>query len=160
MAAYGGIEANQANVDFPFTLALSAASQLHELAQAINDKHGDRSDEATTAERDWTGPKHDHFRTLMTTENTDASTLASELRTLSTSFCEQWARCRGEQDRINWARWVDSEISYDGYGENVVEGFTGEDDYGDPPANPSSPGPDNGFAPTRSPIHPEFENRA
>lgn len=159
MAAYGGIEANQANVDFPFAQALTAARQLHDLAGVIDSKQEGRATEATNAEKDWTGPKHDHFRDVMGTENTDAATIVTELKTLSTKFCEQWAEARGEQDRINWARWVDSEISDDGYGENLVEGFTGEDDYGDPPGNPCAPSVDNDFAPTRDPIHPEFENR-
>jgi hypothetical protein len=94
----------------------------------------------------------------MTTEGTDASTISGGLVTLANLFATKWAEARGEQDRINFARYVQHEKDDDGWGENAVEFFSGEDDYGEPPGNPPVPSaPD--YAETREPIHPEFENR-
>jgi hypothetical protein len=154
----GGYSANSANVNFAFDLALQAARDLHTLSGVVTSKHGARSTEAGKATDDWEGGHRDTFDSKMTTEGTDASTISGALVTLANLFASKWAEARGEQDRINFARYVQHEKDDDGWGENVVEFFGGEDDYGEPPGNPPVPSaPD--YAATRSPIHPEFENR-
>jgi hypothetical protein len=93
----------------------------------------------------------------MSTEGTDADTIRSALVTLANRFASEWAAARGEQDRINHARYVQHEKDNDSWGENAGEFFVGEDDYGGPPEDPRVPeAPD--YAVTREPIHPEFEN--
>ena len=73
-------------------------------------------------------------------------------------FATKWAEARGEQDRINFARWVQAEKDNDGWLENTVDFFY-EEDHGEPPGNPPVPSAP-GYWPTRDPIHPEFENRS
>jgi hypothetical protein len=154
----GGYSANSANVNFAFDLALQAARDLHTLSGVVTSKHSARSTEAGKATDDWEGGHRDTFDSKMSTEGTDASTISSALVSLANLFASKWAEARGEQDRINFARYVQHEKDDDGWGENVVEFFSGEDDYGEPPANPPVPSaPD--YSPTRAPIHPEYENR-
>ena len=148
--------ASGTNVDFAFGLALEAAADLWALAGEVRAKQGDRIDLSSRCIVDWRGPHRDHFDRLMRTEETDADTVADALIALANEIALAWSRARGEQDRINHARWVEHEKSQDSWAEDAGEFFTGEDDYGAPPEDPPVPtGPD--FAPTRAPIHPEFE---
>lgn len=67
---------------------------------------------------------------------------------------EPWAEARGEQDRINFARYVqheeDSESGLEDFWEDNV---AGDDNYGDPPSNPEAPvGPE--YDETRQPSTP------
>ena len=78
---------------------------------------------------------------------------------MANTFAAEWADARGEQDRINHARYVQHEKDNDSWAEDGVEWVVGEDDYGEPPANPSVPQPPD-YEPTREPIHPEFESQA
>ena len=52
------------------------------------------------------------------------------LEDLAHSFATQWARARGQQDRINRARYIAAEIDGDNILENTWEWFAGENDYG------------------------------
>lgn len=151
-----GYSASSANVNFAFDLALEAARDLYTLSGVVNTKHGDRASEATKAEDSWEGGHRDTFDDKMSTEGSDAEAISSGLVTLANLFASKWAEARGEQDRINHARYVQHEKDDDSWGENAVEFFAGEDDYGAPPDNPPTPtSPD--YAVTRDPIHPEFE---
>lgn len=157
MTAYGN--ASQENVNFNFTLALEVARDLHTLSGAVGTKHQARADLRTACETDWKGPHQQTFSSKNGVEDTDAGTIKTELVDLAKKFAAAWAEARGEQDRINFARYVqheeDSESGVEDFWEDNV---AGDDDYGDPPSNPSAPsGPD--YDETREPQYAEFENR-
>lgn len=153
----GGVSANSSNVDFAFDEALQCARDLYSLSGVVTTKHEARVTESTLCVDGWEGGYRTDFDSKMTTENTDVGTISEALVTLANLFASKWAEARGEQDRINFARYVEDERDSDGWGENTVEFFGGENDLGAPPENPPVPvSPD--YEPTRDPIHPEFEN--
>jgi hypothetical protein len=153
---YAGAKASSANVRFAYETALAAARDLWALAGQVREHQSHRATAAQTARRVWVGPKHDQFEDKMRREGTDTTAVAEGLESTAKAIAGSWAAARGQQDRINFARWVDKQIDDDGWLENVGEWFAGEDDYGPPPENPDAPRPPS-FEPTRSPIHPEFE---
>ena len=148
--------ASDTNVDFAFGLALEAAADLWALAGEVRAKQGDRIDASDRCVVDWRGPHRDRYDRFLRTEQADAETVAAGLEDLARALAEAWSRARGEQDRINHARYVEQEKSEDSWVENTGEFFVGEDDYGAPPEDPPVPDPPD-FAPTRQPIYPEFE---
>lgn len=154
----GGYSASSSNVNFDFATALQAARDLYALSGVLNTKHDARATESSTAKDGWEGGHRDTFDSKMTTEDTDAGTIRSALVTLANRFASEWAAARGEQDRINHARYVQHEKDNDSWVEDGAELVVGEDDYGAPPANPPVPEPPD-YEPTRDPVHPEFENR-
>jgi hypothetical protein len=81
--------------------------------------------------------------------------MASALRAFAEQIAFAWACARGQQDRINFARYCEDESTNDGWGENAVESVAGEDDYGPPPENPACPSAP-GFAATREAQYPAF----
>jgi hypothetical protein len=152
----GGVTASSTNVSFAFDTALEAARDLYSLSGVVRSKHTARAEEAELAKDGWEGGKRTDFDTKLTTEGSDVDTIAGALVSLADLFASEWASARGEQDRINFARYVANERDDDGWGENLVEGFAGENDLGAPPDNPPVPAaPD--YAATREPIHPEYE---
>jgi hypothetical protein len=153
---YEGATANSANVMFAYGEALQAARDLWALAGELRSHQSRRATVAQTARRVWVGPKHDQFEDKMRREASDTTAVADGLEATARAIGRSWAEARGQQDRINFARWVDKQIDDDGVLENIGEFFTGEDDYGPPPGNPDPPGPP-AFPATRSPVHPEFE---
>jgi hypothetical protein len=151
-----GYTASSTNVAFAFELALDAARDLHSLAGEVRSSQDDRTAASRRAVVDWRGPHRDHFDSLLSTEGADAATVADGLVTLANLFASTWAQARGEQDRINFARYVEHDKSQDSWLEDTGEFFAGETDYGSPPGDPPVPAaPD--YAATRAPIHPEFE---
>jgi len=154
---YEGATANSANVRFAYDLALAAAKDLWAMAGKVREHQTRRATAAQTARRVWVGPKHDQFEDKMGREGTDATSVADGLEATARAIAGSWAAARGQQDRINFARWVDKQTDDDGWLENAWEFFAGEDDYGPPPSNPDPPRPPM-FEPTRSPVHPEFEH--
>jgi hypothetical protein len=152
---YGTAGANSANVPFPFETGLQAARDLWQLADEVISTKGKLATKETAALVDWAGPKRHRFTAMRDEDGTAASTAATGLRELARSFATAWSQARGQQDRINFARYVQHETDSDSTLENVGEFFTGEDDYGDPPENPPVPSAP-GFHATRQPIHPEF----
>lgn len=151
---YGTAGASSANVDFPFDVALQAARDLWTLAGEVETARGQLDRKETVALADFTGPKKNRFVAMRNEDGRAATTSAAALRQLAESFATAWSQARGQQDRINHARYVQAETEDDGFLENAGEFFTGEDDYGPPPENPPVPSPPN-FAATRAPIHPE-----
>lgn len=149
--------ASDANVVFPMDLALPACRDLWSMADAIVEARGQLNTSVGAAVRDWLGPERDTFDTKVDHHRTESSNTADSLRLLARDIAHAWAGARGQQDRINFARYVEHEIADDGGLENFAEHFTGEDDYGPPPENPADPAAP-GFAATREPIHPEFEH--
>jgi hypothetical protein len=152
----GGVSASTRNVNFAFDLALEAARDLYALSGVVTSKHDARATEAGLCVDGWEGGKRADFDAKMSTEGSDVSTISGALVTVANRFASEWAAARGEQDRINFARYVENERDNDGWLEDGAEFFTGENDLGAPPENPPVPmSPD--YAPTRDPIHPEFE---
>lgn len=153
----GGYSASSSNVNFAYDTALQAARDLYTLSGAVNTKHDSRATEGSLAVDGWEGGHRSTFDTKMTAEGTDAETVRSALVTLADTFASEWAAARGEQDRINHARYVQHEKDDDNWVEDGAELVVGEDDYGAPPDNPPVPdAPD--YAVTRDPVHPEFED--
>jgi hypothetical protein len=153
----GGVSASSSNVNFDFDGALEAARDLYSLSGVVRTKHGARADEGEGAKDGWEGGYRSDFDSKLSNEGTDVDTIAGALVSLANLFASEWANARGEQDRINFARYVQNERDNDGGWENAGEFFAGENDLGAPPDNPPVPdAPD--YAPTREPIHPEFEN--
>ena len=146
-----------ANVNFAFDEALQAARDLYELSGVVDTKHDARADEARRAVDGWEGGHRLAFDTKLTTEGSDAETIRAALVSLAATFASEWAAARGEQDRINHARYVKHEKDNDSWAEDGVEWIAGEDDYGAPPGDPDVPEPP-GYEPTRDPVHPEFED--
>jgi len=153
----GGANPNQADIVFPYTLALSAARDLYKLAGDVESKAGSWATEAGKAVDGWAGGHRSTFDHNLTTANTDANSVKAALRSTANKIAEAWAQARGEQDRINFARWVQAQKDDDDWLENSWEWVAGEDDYGEPPGNPGTPQPPD-YAATRQPIHPEYEH--
>lgn len=153
----GGYSASSANVNFAYTAALQAARDLHSLSGIVKDKQDARATEATKAVDSWVGGHRTTFDSKMSTEGTDADNVSSALVALANRFATSWSEARGEQDRINHARYVQHEKDEDSWTEDAGEWFVGEDDYGAPPENPPVPEPPH-YGVTRDPIHPEFEH--
>lgn len=154
---YGAATANSANVRFDFDGALQAARDLWKLADKVEAKQVSFKNASDLALPDWEGVHRTTFDEKVAATGTLASSVAESLRELANQIAADWARARGQQDRINKARYVDHETSNDSWGENFVEHFTGEDDYGPPPEDPEPPG-GGAFDSTRDPMYPEFEN--
>jgi hypothetical protein len=153
----GGYGASGNNVFFDYDGVLLIARQLYALSEAVHTKHGARAGEAALAVDGWEGGHRTTFDGKVATENTDAGTIEQALRDLAAKFASEWAAARGEQDRINKARWVQAQKDDDSWAEDGVELIVGEDDYGPPPEDPDPPHPPD-FQPTRDPIHPEYEH--
>lgn len=155
----GGYSANSANVNFDYDGALQAARDLYSLSGVVTSKHESRVTASADAEDTWVGGHRDSFDSKMSTEDTDVETISGALVTLANRLATAWSEARGEQDRINHARFVQDEKDNDSGWENAGEFFTGEDDYGAPPENPPAPvSPDYAIPSGYSPVHPEFEN--
>ena len=152
----GGVTASSANVSFAFDQALQAARDLYTLSGVVTSKHDARVTEAGLCVDGWEGGKRTEFDQKLSTEDDDVDTISTALVALANRFASEWADARGEQDRINFARYVQDERDNDGWGENLGEFFGGENDLGSPPENPPVPvSPD--YQPTREPLYPEFE---
>jgi len=140
------------DVHFNFGLALEAARACHQLARYVTDKQGAREGVARTAQVDWTGRHSQIFDQHIRISHIDADRLSVALRALADGFASSWAKARGEQDRVNFARYVERERANRNLLEEVGDFLFGEPDFGDPPSDPPVPtAPD--FAPTRAPLY-------
>jgi hypothetical protein len=155
LTVYGEAAASDANVVFPFDLALPAARDLWALAQSVRSSNSDLvTAQGTVAS--WKGPHRDAFDSKVTTYGSSSSSVASALEALASGIAAAWAAARGQQNRINKARWVEHEKQNEGArGWGVVEFFAGEVDYGPPPDNPAVPGAP-GFGATGERMYPEY----
>jgi len=157
LTVYGEAAANDANVPFPLSSALPAACAAYRLAEAVWASRTTMTTLNTShlSDADFKGPHADVSDAKVAAYGTSASNMASGLYAFSRQIAEGWAAARGQQDRINFARYCEDESSNDGWGENAYESVAGEDDYGPPPENPPVPaGP--GFAETREPKYSAF----
>lgn len=152
---YGTAGASDANVPFPFDTGLQAARDLWTLADEVETARGNLTSMESEAVVEFTGPKRTQFGGMRDEDGGAAVTTAAALREMAGSFATAWSQARGQQDRINHARYVEAETSDDSTLENLGEFFVGENDYGPPPENPAVPsGP--GFRATREPIKPNY----
>jgi hypothetical protein len=154
---YGNEKANDANIHFAFDTALAAARDCWALAEEVRTHDAALGSDAGRL-ASWTGPKRLQFDGKLTAARHDANTVAAGLEDLARGFASQWARARGQQDRINRARWVAAEIDDDNILENAWEWFAGENDHGPPPEDPPVPVPPR-FDATRAPMHPDYQHR-
>jgi hypothetical protein len=157
LTVYGEAAPNDADIVFPFDLALPAARDLWKLAQEVRTSKTDLTAAQATVSS-WKGPHRDVFDEKVTTYGLSAGSVANALEALANGIAKAWAYARGQQNRINTSRWVEHEKANEGVrGWGIVEAFAGEVDYGPPPDNPPIPGsPD--FPETGDPVrmHPEF----
>lgn len=157
LTVYGEAAANDANVAFPIDSALAAARAAYRLADAVSSSRTTMNTLNTThlSDADFKGPHADVSDSKVEAYRTSATNMASGLRTFAEQIAQGWAAARGQQDRINFARYCEDESSNDGWGENAWESVAGEDDYGPPPENPGVPSAPN-FSATRDAQYPEF----
>ncbi len=159
MGVYGSNEtASSANVNFAFALALQAARDLYTLHSAVDACQSARGTAAGKARPDWSGNNRDLFEGKLRTEGSDGSAVSGGLVALANRFATSWAQARGEQDRINTARYVQHQQDSENWAQKGVDSIIGQPDSGAPPTDPPVPSPPD-YQPTRAPMHPEFENR-
>lgn len=156
VGTYGNATANSANVVYPFGSFHDAASAAHQVSTKLSEFSAALAAQATAAAVGWTGPLSEVFAAKADVLQRSCANQSSAATSLASGIASAWSAARGQQDRINFARYVQSEIEDDNLLENFVEYFGGEDDYGPPPANPEVPGAHNGYAPTRRPMYPNF----
>ena len=143
------------HVVFPFKEALPAARDLWELASKLESHQGRRGEAAGHARQDWSGLAHDAFEKVVKNEETDTATIAGSLRDRARLIADMWSKAYGQENRVLWAEDVNRKIEEDGFFEDVVEWFSGEDDYGDPPPDPAVPQPPEFAKPSVDPdFHP------
>lgn len=157
LTVYGEAAANDVDVAFPLSSALGAARAAYRLADAVAASRSTMNtlDSQHLSDADFKGPHADVSDSKVEAYRTSATNMASGLRTFAEQIAQGWAAARGQQDRINFARYCENESSNDGWAENAWESVAGEDDYGAPPENPPVPSAPN-FAATRDPKYPEF----
>ena len=155
--AYGTASANSANVVYPFGSALPAARAVNLFGQNIASCSTATGTATENVLANWIGPFRDKLAIDADNFRTPSATnMATATHYLANEIARSWAAARGQQDRINRARYVEWDIAQDNLAENAWEFFAGETDYGPPPSDPSTPVPD-GYAETRSPMHANFQ---
>ena len=137
LTVYGEAAASDANVVFPFDLALPAARDLWALAESVRTSKADLDDRPGDGRVvEGSAPRRlrlqgDDLRLVGRERG------AAALEALAEGIAAAWAAARGQQNRINKARWVEHEKQNEGArGWGIVEAFAGEVDYGPPPGQP------------------------
>ena len=155
LTVYGEAGANDVDVAFPISSALRVAAAAYRLADAVSSSRATLNtlDSTHLSDVDFKGPHADVSEGKVEAYRTSATNMATGLRAFAGQIAEGWAAARGQQDRINFARYCEDESSNDGWGENAWESVAGEDDYGPPPENPAVPSAP-GFSATREPQYP------
>lgn len=155
MAYHGEANANSANVVYPFATALPAAQAVVRLARDLESVMTDVDRRRDDVVVQWRGPEKERFELKVAALRGNIATVAAALDGLGDRLAASWAAARGQQDRINRARYVEWDIAQDSLVENAWEFFAGETDYGPPPADPPTP-TRPAYEITRSPLHTEF----
>ena len=157
LTVYGEAAANDTNVAFPIDSALAAARAAYRLADAVASSRSTMNTLNAThlSDADFKGPYAEVSDSKVSAYRTSSTNMVSGLRAFAGQIAQGWAAARGQQDRINFARYCENESSNDGWGENAWESVAGEDDYGSPPENPAVPSAPN-FTATREPQYSEF----
>ncbi len=154
MGIYDGRWGNKEDVVFPFSQYQQACRDLHKLAKNLQGLKQAVSRAETAAIPGWVGPHRTSFdaKSLALTNRIEVTAEAADQ--LARELAGGWAAARGQQDRINTARYNKDESDHDSGWEDFGEFFVGED-YESPPEDPPVPGPPL-YGPTRRPKHPEF----
>ena len=154
LTVYGEGAANDENVKFPFDLALPAARDIWKMADAVAQSRTDIEAEQAK-DTYWKGPHRDTLDEKVTTYNASSNSLESALRALANGLAKSWATARGQQNRINKARYVQNEEDNESGINKFFDNFN-EDDYGPPPGDPPTPGPPGFAEPGDSKMYTEF----
>lgn len=154
---YGEAAASDVDVAFPLDSALAAARAAWRLADAVSESRSTMNtlDSTHLTDADFKGPHRDVSDGKVSAYRTSSLNMAGGLRTFAGQIAQGWAAARGQQDRINFARYVEHEIQDDAWYEDAAEWVVGEDDYGAPPENPDVPTAPN-YAATRDPMYTEY----
>lgn len=155
MTDYGSASASSPNLRFAYDAALAAARELWSLAEDFAQANATMTAAHADAVVDFLGPMRTVFDDRGSYDRAAGTNAAGNLRALAQGIASDWAQARGQQDRINKARWVEHQRADDNFLEKGWQWFAGETDYGPPPANPATPAAP-AFAPTREPQYPEF----
>lgn len=155
MTVYGQANADSPNLRFAFGAALQAARELWALGEELESASATlRSAHAETV-RDFLGPMRAQFDDHVDTNRSQLSTLRHSLRGLADQLAADWAAARGEQDRINFARYVRAQKDAEGIVDRVKQWFGPDNDYGSPPGNPPVPtGP--GYVETQCSLYSQY----
>jgi hypothetical protein len=161
---YDGATAASENVAFSYDLAREAARDLWALAERVRVHQGDWSTAIGAARADWVGPKRDRFEDDLRAEDATASAMAVGLEDVARQIAQSWADARGQQNRINWARWQDDMVRREDdtnvlqkFANGVAHTFGRTTDFGPTPEDPPSPAPPT-FDATGEIVHPEYEH--
>lgn len=140
---------------FGYAECLEAARQLWRLADELEEARGNLNAARAAAVDEFTGPMRTQFDDQNLDNRTRLRELAASARWLAEQLGRDWAAARGQQDRINYQRYVEHEKSQEGIVDNLKQWFTGEPDYGAAPDNPP-PATGGHFGTTRDPMYAEF----
>lgn len=152
----GEARASDRNVLFPYDAALEAARALWHLSIDVESHIDDLGYFAAPATEAWLGPKRYEFDWLLEARWTTAHNVRESLQSTARELARAWSEARGQQDRINLARWAEHELESENLLEKGRDFFFGQpkhETWIDNPPHPSEPT----FYETRQPIHPEFE---
>jgi hypothetical protein len=140
---------------FAYEASLHAARQLWLLAEEMEQSASTVRSARTAAVVDFSGPMRTQFDQQNQTNRSRLGELARSARWLAEQLGRDWASARGQQDRINYQRYVEHQQAQDSFVDDIAQLFTGEPDYGAAPDNPL-PATGPGFQATRCPQYSEF----
>jgi hypothetical protein len=140
---------------FGYEAALEAARRLWQLADELEGASGSVTSAHTAAVVDFAGPMRVDFQQQNQTNWSRLRELSGMARSLAEQIGRDWASARGQQDRINYQRYVEHEKAQDSMLDDFKQWFTGEPDYGSAPDNPP-PATGPGFFATRCPQYSQF----
>lgn len=140
---------------FAYDEALQAARDLWRLADEMEEAAASVRVAHAAAGLDFTGPMRTQFDDHNRTNGSRLRELAGRARWLAEQLGRDWASARGQQDRINYQRYVEHQKAQDSLLDDVKQWFTGEPDYGSAPDNPR-PATGSTFRATRRAQYAEF----
>ena len=133
---------------------LPAARDIWKLADAVAASSTDIKDERDK-DTFWKGPHRDTSDGKVTTYGNSAGSVEDALRALARGIAKSWATARGQQNRINKARYVQHEEENESAVNKFFDNFN-EDDYGPPPDDPATPQPPGFAEPSGARMYGEF----
>jgi hypothetical protein len=139
VTAYGNAHANSPNLRFAFDACLQAARDLWALADELDSTSVRVGAAHADAVVDFLGPMRVQFDDHNDTNRSQLSTVGASLRGYAGQLAADWSAARGEQDRINFSRWVEAQKAQEGIVDRVKQWFGPDKDYGSPPGNPPVP---------------------
>ena len=92
------------DVQFDYVGSLLLARKLYALGEEVDEMMSNRTTQSNTALTDWLGPFGREFRERISSERTQATAIASQLREGARQWASRWAEAMNEQNSINHAR--------------------------------------------------------